>query len=142
MNKEKEDIIYSGEYVRTRGGKIAKVTAVVGVHKLFYGKHEDIIVYTTTGKIDKENISKHDRDIKNIIEVGDYINGHKLLLIDKAVDYINGKENDGNYLYYSFEDSAFDINEFIKPLEIKSILTHQMAQRYTFDVEKENKRWI
>lgn len=62
-----------GEYVRTKKGKLFK-----------YGKGRTYI--------GKDNyITKHSKNILDLIEVGDYINGYEVLKINR--DKINQKYN-------------------------------------------------
>lgn len=67
-----------GEYIRTKLGTIGKA-----IEK--YEKY--CVISNTRGEIDVpyENITKHSKNIIDLIEVGDYVNGH--LVID--VDNIN-----------------------------------------------------
>lgn len=136
--KSSYDDIYSGEYVRTISGKIARVNCVIGVHTLLYfnNKEEDTIIFTDNGKFKRYDIANHSKDLKDIIQVGDYINGTKLLLIEEACDYNHNNEKDGKHMYYSFEDSHYDVNEYVKELKIYSILTHEMVQKYAYEVKE------
>ena len=60
-----------GEYVRTNTGKIDKVINN-NYYMPQYIECEKDIVY-------KENISKHSKNIIDLIDIGDYVNGNEVL---------------------------------------------------------------
>lgn len=77
-----------GEYVRSRIGSIGKVTKIED-NKFLY---EDETFITWTG-----NVIKHGKNILDLIEVGDFINGERIL--DITGDYIHTNETNHNKFY-------------------------------------------
>ncbi len=57
-----------GEYVRTKKGYIAKVIDY----------KDELICDKTIDKSNEENILKHSKNIIDLIEVGDYVNGREV----------------------------------------------------------------
>ncbi len=91
------------------------------------GFHADNNMYYLFSEVIKSN-----HDIKNLIEIGDYVNGAKLLSIDYAED------EDGNCdksrFYYSFEDSDKDVNEYYDELRIETILTKEQFENNCYKI--------
>ena len=77
-----------GEYIRTKQGDISKVRYVdeenIFLEDSVWSKN-DLYEKTNVLYFDDEEITKHSKNIIDLIEVGDYVNGH--LVID--VDNIN-----------------------------------------------------
>lgn len=69
------------EYVRTKNGKIDKV-----INSNFY---MSIYVESEKGLYLIENIVKHSKQLIDLIEVGDYVNGEKIVEIDACKDWID-----------------------------------------------------
>ena len=65
-------MIEVGEYVRTKKGKIDKVTND-NCYMPQYIECKKSLLY-------KEDIIKHSKNIIDLIEVGDYVNGHKIIM--------------------------------------------------------------
>ena len=61
-------MIEVGEYVRTKSGKIDKV-----INNNYYMPQ---YIECEKGIVDKENIVKHSKNIIDLIEVGDHVNGY------------------------------------------------------------------
>lgn len=104
-----------GEYARTTDGIICKITDTDICE--ICGEKIYIVDINYQGKIYHENnIIKHSKNIIDLIEVGDYVNGYKVdvkestLLITKA----EGIDHSG----YSLPISQYGEN-------IKTILTHE-----------------
>lgn len=115
-----------GEYVRTKEGYIAKITEID--HHIWF----DSIVYKESGipkyELSKEEFSnlviKHSPNILDLIEVGDYVNGNKVLV------------NIGKFL----EVSSCDIgNNRIFNYMIKTIVTKEMYSNAEYRVETNQK---
>ena len=81
----------------------------------------------------EEIIKKHSKNIIDLIEVGDYVNGSKLISIDYAEDEFGNC--DKLHFYYQFEDSEKDINEYYDKLVIKSIVTKEAFANAEYRVE-------
>ena len=109
-----------GDYVRTKDGFIGKLKYIDTIEEGYNHYH-----------FEKSLIEKYDRDIKksspniiDLIEVGDYVNGHRI--IDIAKDQIRA-------LYYE------DINQknALIPMinkDIKSIVTHEQFSQMEYKV--------
>lgn len=101
-----------GEYVRTDKGIIEKW--VRGISKVLF--------ITTYGEL-----KNHSFEIIDLIEVGDYVNGKKVLRIN---DYGDFKRADFN-LDYDDGDAVYND-------DIKTILTHEMYNQNCYKVGVEN----
>lgn len=119
-----EDEIEVGEYGRTNYGKIIKFAWL----EYSNGKrdeskvlliNEDILsndfYYFHAG----EKIVKHSKNLIDLIECGDYVNGH--LVTDKYKDV---DEYGNDFWCLIIEDSSF-LNRSIREEEIKTILTKE-----------------
>lgn len=67
-----------------------------------------------------ENIAKHSKNLIDLIEVGDYVNGERIL--DITGDYIHTNETDHNRFYLA--------------KHIKTILTKEQYQANCYTVER------
>ena len=125
---EKE--IEVGEYVRTDKGEIAKVTSVA---KETLGETLGANEYRSIGFCNTEpyvygNIVKHSKQLIDLIEVGDIVNGMKVLDIKKIVKDIEpfktiySKEKISICVFIS-EAGAYYID--VKDTDIKTILTKE-----------------
>lgn len=103
-------MIEVNEYVRTKNGVIDKVDAL-------YGMIENTVHLENQKWFDTKNIVKHSKQLIDLIEVGDYVNGKLIHKIDKGSNYC--------YLYYG------NCNTFVD-YQIKTILTKEsyMANCY------------
>lgn len=101
------------EYVRTNSGLIFKVNEIT-----YDEEYKDYLYKESFLLVDwKENIVKHSKQLIDLIQVGDYVNGYK-------VDYITGH-------YVSAESSEkFDL--CFEEQDIETILTKEsyMANCY------------
>lgn len=101
-----EDEIKVGEYVRTDKGYIVKID-----------KEKKNLQMLKFLDVEYGNILKHSKNIIDLIEVGDYVNGYKVKEINKKRIGFQGSHNSISYEYW--EDNY----------DIKSIVTkEQMAQ--------------
>lgn len=73
-----------------------------------------------------ENIAKHSKNLIDLIEVGDYINGHRI------VNEIYGE--DDNDLYFEIE-GGFNNVKYIREKEIKTILTKEQFMRNCYKID-------
>lgn len=113
---DKPDEIQVGEYVRTRGtiGKLIaveydKIDTSLKWYVLDAGNHKKEYV-------NKPYIEKYSKNIIDLIEVGDYVNGHKI------VREIWGE--DDNDLHFEIE-GGFGKATYIGEKNIKSIVTKE-----------------
>ncbi len=109
-----------GEYVRTKKGSIGKFK--------FYETEEKIVYFKgTCGTtcVDENDIVKHSKNIIDLIELGDYVNGHLVIniQIDKNNKIVIITENKHFNKYY--ENGI---------AEIKSILTHELFESIKYEV--------
>lgn len=131
-----------GEYVRTNKGRIGKVV------EIRLGFNKDLQVYQDIYKLDNglwtilDYIVKHSKQLMDLIEVGDYINGYKVINIIKNKINNNKLIAVGN-MDYEFE-TVKELTETngIKLLgnkDIQTILTRKsyMANCYKVGGEDE-----
>ena len=78
-----EDKIEVGEYVRLHYGKIDRVK-----NNDYYMQQ---YIECEKGLYLRENIVKHSKNIIDLIEEGDYVNGDKVYKITNALIYLRGK---------------------------------------------------
>ena len=113
-----------GEYVRTKNGVIDKVDAL-------YGMIENTVHLENLKWFDIKNIAKHSKQLIDLIEVGDFVNGYKVISVDYDVmdDTIECIELDlnSNYQY-----------NFISIRQIKTILTHEQFEQNSYKVGGED----
>ena len=98
-----------GEYVRTKSGNIDKIDAL-------YGMIEKTVHLEKHKWQDTRNIIKHSFNIIDLIEVGDYVNGEKVIEVDSFKDWI---------------DIGTDV---IREKDIKSIVTKQQYESMEYKV--------
>lgn len=108
-----------GEYIRTKQGYIAKVEDIVeNVIKVImcdsdiYSDYE--IAPVLVGEEQIKLITKHSFNIIDLIEIGDYVNGHKVV---KVKSMIEGK--------LEVEAQAFLGKYFISYEDIETIVTKE-----------------
>lgn len=115
-----EDEIKVGEYVRTVDGYIRKVTQVnkKGSYEcLCYGAYSVDERYKNSIGISAKKIKAHSKNIIDLIEVGDYVNGEKVLSADwGGVGIANFK--------------------FIEPEDIKSIITKEQIKQIEYRIKE------
>ena len=123
-----------GEYVRTNKGKIFIFAWLENSDEKRYTNK----VLLGNGKIfenkfyyfdDGEEIVKHSKNIIDLIEVGDYVNGYKVISID-----INAP-NDCKECIELDRNNTYEY-QWISRNEIKTILTHEQYQANCYTVER------
>ncbi len=119
-----------GEYVRTKGQGIKQIDFIFEnktVNKYGYkcGSDWDGIWYSY---IKTTDIISHSKNIIDLIEVGDYVNGYKVLNITG----IDGIENKA---FTIFNDEQTDFIKVWKEQDIKSILTKEQFKEGEYVVE-------
>ena len=105
-------MIEVGEYVRTNYGRICKVINNDYFMPRYLECENEML-------IDRTNIVKHSKNIIDLIEVGDYINGQKVYKITSACIYCVGKA----------VQNKFTIN-------IETILTKEQYEANCYKVEE------
>ena len=78
--------------------------------------------------VNKPYITKHSFSLTDLIEVGDYVNGHKV------VNEIYGE--DDNNLYFEIE-GGFNKAKYIAEKDIKTILTREQFEANAYKVKGE-----
>lgn len=114
--------IEEGEFVRTKRG-IAKVLEVKTVQPKMYGRHDKAYLIDKCPRmyITETEFIKHSKNIIDLIEVGDYVNG-------KYVSEIKEYE-DGKTLIVLIGITMED--------DIKTILTKEQMEANQYYVEKD-----
>ena len=97
-----------GDWVRTKKGKIFQY----GKGRAYLGKDDEIV--------------KHSKNIIDLIEVGDYVNGYKVI----------AKSDDG-YIVILTDD--IEQGELLAEEEIETILTKELYQANCYTVERKSK---
>lgn len=114
-----------GDFVRTKQGKIAKLIEVSKNNYYWF----DNWIYKESGiphqgfrieDTERIGIVKHSKNIIDLIEVGDYVNGERIL--DITGDYIHTNETDHNRFYLA--------------KHIKTILTKELYKASCYTVER------
>ena len=110
-----------GDYVRTELNAI-DIQLISKIKKIC----DEDLVLTTNGYWDKEMIIKSSPNIIDLIEVGDYVNGHKVraVYLDGNTPYIKlgPKDKEGTRIYEK---------------DIKSVLTHEQFESMQYNLESE-----
>ena len=102
-----------GMYVRTKGGRICKMTKTNIVGKYYY---LDIL--------EERKIIKASHNIIDLIEVGDYVNG----------DRIDEIENGELRFHWDYEYSEYI--SYYENKDIKSIVTKEQFESMSYKVEE------
>ena len=110
-----------GDYVRSRNGSIGKVTKIEDDKYLYENKE----LITFIG-----NVVKHSKNIINLIEPGDFVNG-------REVKHIAMFEGFPNYPKLIFVDEKRLIpDDTCENDEIKTILTKEQYSQNCYTVER------
>ena len=121
MNKEINMDIEVGDYVKTKRGKIDRVTNNKFYIKQYIDCERDLYL--------RENIVKHSKNIIDLIEVGDFVNGNRV--VDK-------------YLYAGekpvLETVGIKYNAYcLSEGDIREILTKEQYIQNCYTVERTKK---
>ena len=120
MSKEINMNIEVGDYVRSRNGSIGKVTKIEDDKYLYENKE----LITFIG-----NVVKHSKNIIDLIEVGDFVNGIRVYCIKKEENSVIRKEHIIiNYLYENSK-SLYEEN-------IENVLTKEQYSQNCYKVER------
>lgn len=119
-----------GEYVRTIDGYICKILRkTYSAYRNMYKKecYSVDIAINTNYELYKENIVKHSKNIIDLIEVGDYVNGG--IVTDY---YFVGNQK---VLVLNNEKISYEENEnFVPQLAIKTIVTKEQLANMEYKV--------
>ena len=120
------DDLKVGEYVRTNDG-IFKVTKIDGLYIYLDKEYFDNQYQMMRDVTFKERIIKHSFNIIDLIEVGDYVNGQRVLCLkknnDDCRDDIGTSYIEGIDIYLGYDES-----------DIKTILTHEQYERNCYKI--------
>lgn len=116
-----------GDYYRTKNGLIRKVETIKSGKRQFTRTTKTLV----NGRHKLEDIKKHRKNIIDLIEVGDYVNG-------KKVKQIAMFEGFPDYPKLIFTDKKYLIpGETIENKDIKTIVTHEQMQSIEYKVEED-----
>lgn len=118
-----KDVIEAGEYVRTENGKIDKVVSNNYYMEKYIEAEKDFIFC--------KNIVKHSKQLIDLIEGGDIVNGH--LIIDKYEDV---DEYGNDFWCLIIEDDSL-LNRSIREENIQTILTKEIYMANCYKVKGE-----
>lgn len=112
-----------GEYIRTSTGRIEKITGIY--------KNDGFVDTDKEVCVDFVEIAKHSKNIIDLIEVGDYVNGVRIEMIENGITGFGVDE--GRELFRN----SFKYNP------INSILTHEQFEANAYGtteyrIEKES----
>lgn len=125
------DEIEVGDYIRTDDGYIAKVIkkdkrGCFNCDSVVENYHGDEFDFFEKGDI---YIEKHSPNIIDLIEVGDYVNGHLVVMIDTSIFNNNVK-------FIDCEIGTYDgISSFLEN-EIETIVTKEQFEKIMYRVEE------
>ena len=113
-----------GEYVRTKAGDITKITRFC---ELEFNKvrinsivGEDGCLFGNPDKV----VKKHSHNIIDLIEVGDYVNGHRVMEV-----FPKTEKEEACVKLFCIDNLYYD-------LDIKSIVTKEMFKSISYEVSK------
>ena len=119
-----------GDWIRSKDGFIGKVRRITydNMEKSnYYICEKDNVMASNY----LENIAKHSKNIIDLIEVGDYVNG-------KKVKQIAMFEGFPDYPKLIFTDKKYLIpGETIENKDIKTIVTHEQFESIEYKVEED-----
>ena len=119
MSKEINMNIEVGDYVRSRNGSIGKVTKTEDDKYLYENKE----LITFIG-----NVIKHSKNIIDLIEVGDFVNGYRIDLIDSWRVLVHEARG--------INRSGFSIPVAQYEEDIENVLTHEQYSQNCYTVER------
>ena len=109
-------------YVRTKKGEIFECYESEQMHKpIYYPKKSK-----TNGYIDYEDVYKKSNNIIDILEVGDYVNGHKVFQKEEYQIRVEDRENTWGVA-------------ILDETDIKTIVTRELFSAMEYKVESEVK---
>lgn len=132
----KEDKIEVGEYVRTYNGNIFKITGGnldnydidINYYTMEFTEPDwlESNLYNDNGYFfDEKHIKKHSKNIIDLIEYGDYVNGY--YVIDDA-------KKDKKYITIAVNYREYG-EEYLKNKEIESVVTKEQFKSMEYRLE-------
>lgn len=124
-------MIEVGEYVRDRDGLIIRVKDIVPDEDSDDIWYEEKILNGTW----KSMIVKHSKNLIDLIETGDYVNG------SKVVDIMEDMKTEEIHLEMTYDYTNEELGDCtIYNKDIKSIITHEQFKSIEYRVETEEKK--
>ena len=123
MSKEINKDIEVGDYIRTKSGKIRKVKTTVAQYYI-----TDRLNISDNNQFTKEDIVKHSKNIIDLIEVGDFVNGYRVLEMFKF-------QND-KYAFTICKSDFKSICGICSEEDIETILTKEQYSQNCYTVER------
>ena len=122
-------MIEVGEYVRTKNGIIDRIKTInrYGTVTKYDDKEDKISIainyYINSGlEVNKDDIVKHSKNIIDLIELGDYVNGKEVCIQDRKLA-VELAEHMPPY-------------ELLENIEIETILTNELYNANCYTVER------
>ena len=112
-----------GDYVRTRNGKIRKVKSTVAQYYI-----TDRLNISDNNQFTKNDIVKHSKNIIDLIEVGDFVNGYRVLEMFKF-------QND-KYAFTICKSDFKSICRIWSEEDIETTLTKEQYSQNCYTVER------
>lgn len=117
-----EDKIEVGEYIKSKAGCIYKITGIDENGRVYLDYCGDFSGWNKYQVVDITK--KHSKNIIDIVELGDFVNGHLVVGVEQNIDKPNFVITENGDIYYSKE-------------KIKSILTHEQYEKNCYKMEEE-----
>ena len=126
--------IKEGDYIRTIKGNICKVLRVREKHRFMTSSGHPSVTperyFVDNNKqysISKPYVKKHSKNIIDLIEVGDYVNGKEVIMdLQKSKEWYKSKDDFITCKDYTFEED-----------EIKTVVTKQQFENMEYKVEEQ-----
>lgn len=125
-----------GDYIRTLNGKICKVLSIraksrfrTNTGHISNSPERYFVDNLKQYSISKPYVKKHSKNIIDLIEVGDYVNGNKV----HSVDYSTSLQTGEKYLVI---DKIYQSVKYFCEKDIKSIVTKEMFKEMEYRVDE------
>ncbi|MCI8346603.1 MAG: hypothetical protein HFJ12_01465 [Bacilli bacterium] len=131
-----------GMYVRTNKGIFEKLDDVLEFDGYeYYLNFKNVAVLSDTENSvvgSKGKITKASYNIIDLIEVGDYVNGYKVINFDET--YFNGTDRlkEPKKTRIVIDNGKYEFENRIKNDDIKSIVTKEQFESISYKVEENN----
>ena len=128
-------MIETGEYARMKSGEILKITGTCY-------EIDDYKIYKTDRNytIVEDEIKSHSKNIADVIEAGDFVNGEKVVAIFEVYPEVYP----GEVLvskrvlteYRTAQYTGLDLQYYLYEEDIKSVLTHEQYEQNCYRLEE------
>ena len=122
-------ILHEGEYCRTKSGFIAKLIEIDDDGLCWFDgaiTESGGETYNLLYPDEIDEVRKHYKDIINLIEVGDYINGLKVIELEKTGGEVTWIDIGGLVDLITYNE------------DIKNIITKERMQKIIYEVKEED----